>query len=87
MLSAWREAPFYSARERAALAWAESVTELKGGEVSDEVYNNVRKEFSEKEIVDLTVAVITINCYNRLNIAFRTEAGSYQVGQYAVAAK
>jgi len=78
VLDAWREAPFYSNRERAALAWAESVTILHPGHVPDEVYSEARKEFSEEELIDLTVAVITINAYNRLNIAFRAPAGSYQ---------
>ena len=78
VLDAWREAPFYSNRERAALAWAEAVTILHPGRVSDEVYLEAKKEFSEEELIDLTVAVITINAYNRLNIAFRAPAGSYQ---------
>ncbi|MGA9117785.1 MAG: carboxymuconolactone decarboxylase family protein [Bacteroidota bacterium] len=87
VLAAWRDAPFYSERERAGLAWAEAVTKLEGGEVSDEVYTQARKAFSEQELIDLTLAVVTINSYNRLNIAFRTTAGTYQVGQHAVQAK
>ena len=86
VLPAWRETPFFSARERAALAWAESVTLLEAGHVPDEVYEEVRKEFSEEEIIDLTLAVATINSWNRINIALRTEAGSYQPGQWASAA-
>jgi AhpD family alkylhydroperoxidase len=86
LLDAWREAPFYSQRERAALAWAESVTKITEGHVPDEVYTIARKEFSEQELIDLTMAVITINCYNRMNIAFRTEAGNYQPGQFATTA-
>jgi AhpD family alkylhydroperoxidase len=84
MLDAWREAPFYSKRERAALAWAEAVTELKDKNVPDEIYEETRSQFSEEEIIDLTMAVITINTYNRINIAFKTPAGDYQPGQWAV---
>ena len=86
MLSAWREGPMYTDRERAALAWAEAVTKLTGQDVPDDVYEQARKQFSEEEIVDLTMATIAINCYNRLNISFRVPGGSYQVGQHAVAA-
>ncbi len=84
LLDAWREAPFYSDRERAALSWAEAVTKVTDGHVSDETYEEARKQFSEKELIDLTMAVITINCYNRINIAFRTKAGTYVPGQFAV---
>ncbi len=83
LLNAWREAPFYSDRERAALAWAEAVTKVADGTVPDEVYEEIQKEFSEQEIIDLTIAVITINSYNRINIAFRPAVGNYQPGQYA----
>ena len=83
MLSAWRESPVYTERERAALAWAEAVTLVTEGHISDEVYEEARKEFSEQELIDLTFAVATINSWNRLNIAFRTEAGGYKVGQFA----
>ena len=83
VLDAWREAPFYTERERAALAWAEAVTKINGGNVPDEVYEEVCKEFSEEEIIDLTMAVIAINSYNRINIAFRPEVGDYQPGKYA----
>ena len=86
MIAAWREASLYTPRERAALAWAESVTLLENGHVPDDVYEEVRKEFSEEELIDLTLAAATINSYNRLNIAFRTEAGGYQPGQWASAA-
>ena len=85
-IAAWRETPFFSARERAALTWAESVTLLDKGHVPDDVYEEVRKEFNEAEIIDLTLAVTAINSWNRLNIAFRTEAGGYQPGQWASAA-
>lgn len=83
-IAAWREAPFYSERERAALAWAEAVTKLKDGNVPDEVYEEARRQFSEQELIDLTVAVTTINTYNRINIAFKTPAGDYQPGQWEV---
>ena len=79
MVSAWREMPgLYSARERAALAWAEAVTRLTDQEVSDEVYEQAAQEFSEKELTQLTLAVIAINGWNRLNVAFRTPAGNYK---------
>ena len=79
MLSAWREIPnLYSARERAALAWAEAVTRLTNQEVSDEIYNQAREEFSEKELAQLTLSIIAINGWNRLNVAFRTPAGNYK---------
>ena len=78
MVSAWRDAPnIYSPRERAALAWAEAVTRLVDQQVSDEVYEQARAEFSEKKLVQLTLAVISINGWNRLNIAFHTPAGDY----------
>lgn len=83
LLDAWRESPFYTDRERAAFAWAEAVTFVTNGHVSDEVYEKVRKQFSEEELVDLTFAVTTINTWNRLNIAFRTTPGTYEVGQFA----
>ena len=83
-IAAWREAPFYSERERAALAWAEAVTRLKEGNVPDDVYEDARRQFSEEELIDLTVAVTTINTYNRINIAFKTPAGDYQPGQWEV---
>ena len=79
MLSAWREVPdLYNARERAALAWAEAVTRLTDQEVSDEVYDQARKEFSDKELTQLTLSVVAINGWNRLNVAFRTPAGNYK---------
>lgn len=84
LLNAWREAPFYSERERAALAYAEAVTVLKDREVTDEVFNAVNEQFTDEEIIDLTLAITTINSYNRFNIAFRTVAGSYEPGQFAV---
>jgi AhpD family alkylhydroperoxidase len=83
-LSAWKEAPYYTNRERAALAWAESVTNITDGHVSDEVYKEARKEFSEEELIDLTFGVIAINSYTRINIAFRAPAGTYRIGQFGV---
>ena len=78
MLNAWRDAPnLYSSSERAALAWAEAVTRLVDQKVPDEVYQQARAEFSETELVQLTLAVISINGWNRLNIAFCTPAGHY----------
>ncbi len=80
LLDAWRDSPFYSDRERAALSWAEAVTKC---DVPDEVYDEVKKQFSEKEIIDLTIATITINSWNRINVPFRNVPGDYQPGQYA----
>ena len=77
-LDAWREAPYYSDRERAALEWAESLTRITSGHVPDAVYESTRAHFSEKEISDLMFVVITINAWNRLAISARTEPGSYQ---------
>ncbi len=77
-IAAWHEAPFYSVRERAALAWTESVTCVGETRVPDDVYAEARKHFSEKELVDLTFAIIAINSWNRLAISFRTVPGSYQ---------
>jgi AhpD family alkylhydroperoxidase len=71
LLNAWDEAPIYSARERAALAWTEAVTKISDGHVPDQVYDQARHQFSEKELVDLTAAVIAINAWNRAAIAFR----------------
>lgn len=82
VLDAWREAPLYSDRECAALEWAEAVTRIKDGNVADEVYKRVIAQFSEVELIDLTLAITTINSYNRINIAFRTAAGGYEVGQH-----
>jgi AhpD family alkylhydroperoxidase len=84
MVVAWREAPFFSERERAALAWAEAVTRLEGG-VPDDVYEQARDCFSEEELANLTLAVVSINGWNRLNVAFRMPGGSYQPAQHAAA--
>ncbi|HRO81828.1 MAG TPA: carboxymuconolactone decarboxylase family protein [Alicycliphilus denitrificans] len=80
LLPAWREAPCYTERERAALAWAEAVTLLKDQQVPDDVYEQARRQFDEKALVDLTLAIVAINGWNRLSVSFRTEAGSYQPG-------
>ena len=77
-LDAWEESSYYTDRERAAFAWTEAVTLIREGHVPDEAYETVRKQFSEKEIADLTVAIATINAWNRLAIAGRTPAGKYQ---------
>jgi alkylhydroperoxidase family enzyme len=79
-LSAWREAPFYTPRERAALAWTEALTLIADGHVPDEVYAEAREHFGERELVDLSLAVVAINGWNRLSVAFRAEAGTYQPG-------
>jgi AhpD family alkylhydroperoxidase len=83
LLNAWRESPFYSERERAALAWTEAVTLVADSQVPDDVYEEARKAFSEEELVNLTMAVVAINGANRLNVAFRTVPGSYQVRRRA----
>ncbi len=77
-LDAWRETPFYTDRERAALAWTEAVTLVSVGHVPDEVYDEVKSQFSDQEIVNLTMAIITINGWNRLAIANRTVPGTYE---------
>ncbi|MDT3679499.1 MAG: carboxymuconolactone decarboxylase family protein [Burkholderiaceae bacterium] len=78
LVSAWREAPFYTDRERAALAWTEAVTKIADTqEVSDEVYEQARAHFDEKALVDLTLAIVAINGWNRMNVAFRTKVGDY----------
>jgi AhpD family alkylhydroperoxidase len=77
-LDAWRESPFYTDRERAALKWTEAVTLIADGHVPDEVYEEVRPHFRQKELSDLTLAVAAINVWNRLNIAARTVPGEYQ---------
>lgn len=77
-LDAWRETPFYSARERAALAWTEAVTLVTNGHVPDEVYEEARKQFTDRELAFLSLAIVAINSWNRLAIAFRAEPGTYQ---------
>jgi AhpD family alkylhydroperoxidase len=77
-LDAWEESPYYTDRERAALAWTEAATRVSERHVPDEVYETVRQHFNEKELADLTLAVATINAWNRLSIAGRTTPGTYQ---------
>jgi AhpD family alkylhydroperoxidase len=79
-LSAWRETPYYSERERAALEWTESLTLVADSHVPDEVFERVRKHFSEAELVGLTLAVVQINGWNRLSISMRAVPGTYQPG-------
>jgi AhpD family alkylhydroperoxidase len=76
-LSAWRETPFFSSRERAALEWTETLTRIADAGVPDEVYRHVREEFDEVSLVNLSLAIVTINGWNRLAIAFATVPGSY----------
>jgi len=85
LLNAWEESPFYSDRERAALAWTEALTLITDGHVPDEVYEQARAQFSEEELANLTLAIVAINGANRLNIAFRTVPGSYRVARQQAA--
>ena len=89
-LDAWREAPYYSDRERAALAWTEALTHISavtadghGSHAPDALYDSVRAQFSEQELVDLSWAIAGINAWNRIAIAFRSEAGSYKARTHA----
>ena len=77
-LAAWRETPFFSERERAALAWTEVVTLIADGPIEEEDYEDVRQHFDEKALVDLTLAIVAINGWNRLSVAFATVPGSYR---------
>ena len=77
-LNAWSETPFYSERERAALAWTEAVTLVANSHVPDEVYERVRQQFTEQELVNLTLAIVAINGWNRFAIIFRAVPGTYQ---------
>jgi hypothetical protein len=74
----WRETPFFTDRERAALAWTEAITLIASTHAPDEVYEEVRQRFTEEELVNLTLALVAINGWNRLCIAFRVVPGSYQ---------
>lgn len=76
-VTAWEETPFFTERERAALAWTEAVTKVGEGHVPDSVYEHARRHFSEKELVDLTLAIVAINGWNRLAISFRKVPGTY----------
>jgi AhpD family alkylhydroperoxidase len=78
-LSAWNETPFFTPRERAALAWAEAVTAC---DVPDEIYAAAKAAFSDEEMIDLTLVITTINTWNRFNIAFPNTPGTYKVGQF-----
>jgi AhpD family alkylhydroperoxidase len=77
-LMAWRESPYYTERERAALAWTEAVTLIADSHVPDELYEEVHRYFNETELANLTFALVAINGWNRLAISFRTEPGTYQ---------
>ena len=77
-LTSWRETPFFTARERAALAWTEALTLITEGHVPDDIYELAKQSFSDEELVNLTVVVITINGWNRLAISFRSVPGTYQ---------
>ena len=79
-LDAWRETPYYSAREQAALEWTEALTLVTETHVPDEVYERVREQFSENELLHLTLAIVSINGWNRLNAAARTVPGDYVPG-------
>jgi AhpD family alkylhydroperoxidase len=81
-LDGWRETPYYTERERAALEWTEAITLVTEGHVPDELYERVRGQFSEEEVMNLTIAAVQINAWNRIKIAARGEVGSYQVGQH-----
>ena len=85
-LNAWRETPFYTDRERAALEWTEALTLITNGHVPDEVYESVRKQFSEKALIDLTLAVVAINGWNRIAISLRAVPGTYQPSGHKQAA-
>jgi len=77
-LNAWRETPFFSDRERAALEWTEAITRIADTQVPDAIYERVRQQFDERELVALTFAAVSINAWNRLAITFRAPAGTYQ---------
>jgi len=82
-LAAWRETPYYSARERAALEWTEALTLVSETHAPDDVFERVREQFSEDELLHLTLAIVSINGWNRLNVAARTVAGDYVAGGVA----
>ena len=79
-LPAWRETPFFTDRERAALAWTDAITLISHDHAPDEIYAAVRQRFTEEELVNLTLAIVTINGWNRLCIGFRVVPGAYQPG-------
>ncbi len=84
-LSAWRETPFFTPRERAALAWTEALTNIQQGHAPDAVFQEVRREFDESELARLTLAITQINAWNRIAIGFRAEPGTYQPSAHAAA--
>jgi AhpD family alkylhydroperoxidase len=84
VLDAWRESPFYTPRERVALAWTETLTRVAETRVPDAEYEAARSEFSEQELMDLTLVVVTINGWNRICVGFRVVPGTYQPGKHAV---
>ncbi len=87
VLDAWRETSFYGDRERAALLWTEALTLIADNHVPDDVYNEARRHFTEQELVNLSLAVVAINGWNRLAIAFRSEVGAYQARVVAAVMK
>ena len=86
-LDAWRESPYYTDRERAVLEWTDELTMITDGHARDEVYERVKAHFSVKELWDLTLAIATINAWNRLVIAARVEPGTYQPAAHHVGAR
>ena len=84
-LTAWRETPFFTPSERAALAWTEAITNIQQGHAGDEVFEQVRSEFNEADLVKLTLAITQINAWNRIAIAFRSEPGTYQAAAHLTA--
>src|SRR5690242_13288536 len=87
LVSAWRDAPMFSSRERAALAWAEALTLIAETEISDELYDETRRHFSEEEIVNLTAAIVAINGWNRFAISLKSPVGNYRAGSLAAMLK
>lgn len=81
-LPAWKECPYYTDAERAALAYTEAVTKIPQTDVSDEVFNELSRHFNKAQIADLTMAIISINSWNRLNVAFRSTPGGYKPGMF-----
>jgi AhpD family alkylhydroperoxidase len=86
-VAVWKEAPFFTERERAALGWTEAVTLVSRDQVPDEVYEDARRQFDERQLIDLTMAVIAINGWNRLAVSFRALAGAYQPAAHHEAAR
>jgi AhpD family alkylhydroperoxidase len=84
-LNAWRETPFFTDRERAAMAWTEAITLISQTHAPDSLYEEVRKSFTEEQLAQLTLAIVTINGWNRLAIAFRSVPGTYQPAAQTVA--